>query len=247
MPDRVAVIGAGVMGAGIAQVLAVSGCEVVSHDISKEALAQAEHEIRRGRYGLEGSVARGKLTEAEAAAALGRLRFSTDLAVVAAVDLVLEAVPEDLELKLDVFRTLDRLAPSGTILASNSSGFPITTIAAATVRPELVVGWHWASPPVAMKLAEIVRTPSTSETTVARVCELARRAGKRPIVVNDDPEVWGYVVNRVYGKARAEAQAIVDAGIATTDDVDQLMMDAFGWPVGPFGMVKGARSGWSQA
>jgi len=242
--ERTGVIGAGVMGAGIAQVLAVAGCEVVLHDVDADALARAEQEVRRGRYGLEATVARGTLTEDAATAALTRLRATTELAEAAATDLVLEAVPERLDLKLGVFRELDRLAPAGTILASNSSGLPIAALAAATERPELVIGWHWASPPVVMRLAEIVRTPKTSEATVARVRELATRAGKRPVVVQDHPAVWGYVANRVYAAARAEAQAVVDAGIATAEEVDQLMVDAFRWPVGPFGMVRGATSGW---
>jgi 3-hydroxybutyryl-CoA dehydrogenase len=158
---------------------------------------------------------------------------------------LIEAVPEDLGLKVALFKTLDRAAPAGCILASNSSGFPIAALAAATARPELVIGWHWASPVVAMSLAEIVRTPVTAAATVEHICALAAAAGKHPIVVNDQPMAWGYVVNRVYAKARAEAQAVVAEGVATEEQVDQLMIDAFRWPAGPFGMVRGATTGWS--
>ncbi|MET0146346.1 MAG: 3-hydroxyacyl-CoA dehydrogenase family protein [Ilumatobacteraceae bacterium] len=245
MTDRVGVIGAGVMGAGIAQVLITSGCEVVVHDIAPAAIELARKEIETGRYGLASAVARGRTTPEDAAEALARLTLTTDIEEAVATDIVLEAVPEDLALKVRLFRRLDRLAPTSTILASNSSGFPIAALAAATDRPELVIGWHWASPPVVMALAEIVRTPLTAASTVETVVGLAARAGKHPIVVNDHPTVWGYVVNRVYGQARAEADAIVDEGIATQEQIDQLMIDAFRWPVGPFGMVRGATTGWT--
>ncbi len=137
------------------------------------------------------------------------------------------------------------MAPAATILASNTSGFPIAAMAAATDRPDRVIGWHWASPAVVMKLAEIVTTRDTSEPTVATVKETAATCGKRPVVVRDDPMHWGFVANRVYFAMVAEAQQVVDAGIATREEVDQLMMDCFRWPSGPFGMVQGAGSGWS--
>ena len=162
----------------------------------------------------------------------------------AATDLVVEAVPERLDLKIKVFRDLDRVAPPTTILASNTSGLPITALAAATDRPDRVIGWHWASPAPVMKLAEIVVTPTTSDATIATVTEVARACGKNPIVVKDNPLTWGFVANRVYFAMIREAQRVVDEGIATRDDVDQLMMDCFRWPSGPFGMVKGAGSGW---
>jgi 3-hydroxybutyryl-CoA dehydrogenase/3-hydroxyacyl-CoA dehydrogenase len=244
MAERIGVVGAGVMGSGIAQVLAVSGCEVVCYDVAPGALERAARQLRTSRYGLDGAVARGKLTVAEADAAEARITFSSELAEAVSVDVVVEAVPEDLDLKVELFRTLDGIAPTGTILASNSSGFPITVLAAATARPELVIGWHWASPVVAMALAEIVRTPQTADAVVARICALAAAAGKNPVVVKDQPATWGYVANRIYARARAEADAVVAEGVATPEEVDQLMMDAFRWPSGPFGMVNGAKSGW---
>ena len=232
MAEHIGVIGAGVMGSGIAQVLAVSGCQVVCYDIAPAALERAAALLRTGRYGLDGAVARGKLSAAEATAAAARITFSTELAEAVAVDVVVEAVPENLDLKVELFRSLDAIAPSGTVLASNSSGFPIAALAAATARPEMVIGWHWASPVVVMPLAEIVRTPQTDELVVQRICALAAAAGKNPIVVNDQPATWGYVVDRVYAKARAEAGAVVAEGVATAEQVDQLMMDAFRWPAG---------------
>jgi 3-hydroxybutyryl-CoA dehydrogenase len=237
-------MGAGVMGSGIAQVMAIAGHETVCYDVADEALDKARTNVDTGRFGVKGAVERGKLSAGDADAALGRLRFTTDLDEVAATDVVIEAVPERLDLKIKVFRDLDQRAASGTILASNSSGFPIQAIAAATDRPDRVVGWHWASPAPVMKLAEIVRAPGTSDETVETIQRLAKEAGKNPIVVKDTPMSWGYVANRVYFAMVREAGRVVQEGIATREEVDQLMVDCYRWPTGPFGMTRGAGSGW---
>ncbi len=242
---KIGVLGAGVMGSGIAQVCALAGDDVVSYDVDKSALADARGHVTTGRFGLDAAVARSKVTRAEADAALARITFSDSFEAAAATDLVIEAVPERLELKIRVFRDLDGLAPEATILASNTSGLPIAAMAAATDRPDRVIGWHWASPAPVMKLAEIVVTPETSETTIATVTDAATRCGKHPIVVKDNPMQWGFVANRVYFAMVREAQRVVDEGIATPAEVDRLMMDCFRWPSGPFGMVAGAGSGWS--
>jgi 3-hydroxyacyl-CoA dehydrogenase len=243
---KVGVLGAGVMGSGIAQVLATAGHEVVCYDLDAGALDRAREHVTTGRYGFERGVERGKLSRADADAALTRLTFTPSFEEAAANDLVVEAVPENLELKQQVFRDLDRLAPAGAILASNTSGLSIAQIAGATGRPELVVGWHWASPPVVMRLAEIVRTEQTSDATVDTVVALARECGKNPVVVRDTTSAWGFVANRVYFAMVQEANRVVDEGIATREQVDMLMVDCFNWPVGPFGMTKGARSGWDD-
>jgi 3-hydroxybutyryl-CoA dehydrogenase len=242
---KIGVLGAGVMGSGIAQVCALAGDDVVSYDVDASALAEARAHVTTGRFGLDRAVARSKVTRAEADAALARITFSDSFEAAAATDLVIEAVPERLELKIRVFRDLDRLAPAATILASNTSGLPIAAMAAATDRPDRVIGWHWASPAPVMKLAEIVVTPETSETTIATVTDAATRCGKHPIVVKDNPMQWGFVANRVYFAMVREAQRVVDEGIATRAEVDRLMTDCFRWPSGPFGMVAGAGSGWS--
>ena len=239
------VLGAGVMGSGIAQVCALAGDDVVCYDVAPAALTEARTHVTTGRFGLDNAVARRKVTRAEADAALARITFTSSFEAAAATDLVIEAVPERLELKIRVFRDLDRLAPQATILASNTSGLPIAAMAAATDRPDRVIGWHWASPAPVMKLAEIVVTPETSQATVAKVRDAATRCGKHPIVVKDNPMEWGFVANRVYFAMVREAQRVVDEGIATRAEVDQLMMDCYRWPSGPFGMVAGAGSGWS--
>jgi len=242
---RVAVLGAGVMGSGIAQMLAVAGYRTVCYDIDAGALTRGREHVATGRFGLAGAVERGKLTRAEADAALERLTFSGSFDEATQADVIIEAVPEKLDLKIRVFRDLDRLAPRDTILASNTSGFPIQALAAATDRPDRVVGWHWASPAPVMRLAEIVRTAATSDDTITTVCAMATRCGKNPIVVHDTATSWGFVANRVYFAMIREAQRVVDEGIATREQVDQIMTDCFRWPAGPFGMVRGAGSGWT--
>jgi len=241
---RVGVIGAGVMGSGIAQTLATAGYRTVCTDTSKDALAAAREAVRTGRYGVERGVARGKISEAEAEATLERLTFSDAFEEAAATDLVVECVPEQIDLKIRIFRELDAKAGESTILASNSSGFPIAALAAATDRPERVLGWHWASPPVVMKFAEIVVTDVTDESAIERVREAATACGKNPVVVKDHPQMWGYVANRIYFAMLREAGRVVEDGVASRAEINQLMVDCFNWPVGPFAMVKGATEGW---
>ena len=244
---KIAVIGAGVMGSGIAQVLAQSGHEVVGTDVSDEVVEAARTGVTSGRYGIEKAVSRGKLEREAADATLARLTFTTDFeGAVSDADLVVECVPEKLDLKIKVFRDLDRLTKPECILASNSSGFPLAALAAATDRPSKVLVWHWASPPVVMKFAEIVVRDETDETAIETVRQLAAECGKNPVVVKDHPMAWGYVANRVYGAMIQEASRVVGEGIASHEEVNQLMVDCFGWPVGPFAMIKGASSGWDE-
>jgi 3-hydroxybutyryl-CoA dehydrogenase len=244
---KIGVLGAGVMGAGIAQVTATAGYETVCYDVDAGALARGLEHVTTGRYGFARGVERGKLTQDAADAARARLSFTSSFDAAADVDLVVEAVPEKLELKQQVFRDLDAASPAGTILASNTSGFPIAKLAEVTKRPDLVIGWHWASPPAVMRLAEIVRTGATSDATVQTVVDVATACGKNPVVITDAPSgAWGFVANRVYMAMIQEANRCVDEGIATREQVDMLMVDCFRWPVGPFGMVQGATTGWGQ-
>jgi 3-hydroxyacyl-CoA dehydrogenase len=242
--ERVGVIGSGVMGSGIAQVLAIAGHAVRSYDLDAEALERARASIAAGRFGIASAVERGKLTRADADAALERLTFTAQLDEALDVDVVIEAIPEKLGLKLEFWRDADERAPERTIFCSNSSGFPIEAMAAVVGRGDRMIGWHWASPAPVMRLAEIVRGPATSDETVATVVRMAADAGKNPVVVNDTTRSWGYVANRVYSAMVREALRVVDEGIASRQDVDQLMVDCFRWPSGPFGMAKGATSGW---
>ena len=241
---KIGVAGAGVMGSGIAQVMALSGCEVVCRDIDEEVLNTASVSVDSGRFGVRSAVERGKLTDEEANNALERLRFTTETKDFDDFDLIIEAIPERFDLKVSFWKELDETASDRTIFASNSSGFPISAMAAATERSDRFIGWHWASPAPVMKLAEIVRGRETSQETVDTVVSLAESAGKNPIVISDTDTNWGYVTNRVYFAMVKEASAVVNEGIADRDQIDQLMTDCFRWPSGPFGMTRGATSGW---
>ncbi|MHB8509102.1 MAG: 3-hydroxyacyl-CoA dehydrogenase family protein [Candidatus Dormibacteria bacterium] len=244
---RVAVIGAGIMGSGIAQTFARAGIEVALRDVEKAALDRAVDRIENGRFGLQRGVALGKVQSADVAPTLARIKTTTAIAAACeGADLVLEAVYEDLGLKIRVFEELDALASAGAILASNTSGFSIGALAAATDRPGLVIGWHWASPPPLMPLAEIVVHKGTDNKTRDAVVTLARRIGKNPVVIKDQPMAWGFVANRVFMAAAREAADIVREGVATEDDVDTLMKDCFRWPVGPFEASGMAVRGWDR-
>ena len=241
---KIGVVGAGVMGSGIAQVMALSGCEVVCSDIDEEVLNTASVSVDSGRFGVRSAVERGKLTDEEANNALERLRFTTETKEFDDLDLIIEAIPERFDLKVSFWKELDETASDRTIFASNSSGFPISAMAAATERADRFIGWHWASPAPVMKLAEIIRGRETSQETVDTVVSLADSAGKNPVVISDTDTNWGYVTNRVYFAMVKEASAVVNEGIADRDQIDQLMTDCFRWPSGPFGMTRGATSGW---
>ncbi|RIK44403.1 MAG: 3-hydroxybutyryl-CoA dehydrogenase [Chloroflexi bacterium] len=231
----IAVTGVGVMGAVIAQVYALSGYSVRMHDLSAARLDWAWDRIENHRFGVKRAVEIGRLSRDDADAALERLTATTDLEeATSGVDFVLEAVFEDFGLKVDVFKAVDRLAPPHAILTSNTAGLSIAALAHATNRPSQVMGWHWFQPASVMKLAELVVHDGVAPETVATVEAMARRCGKNPVVVKDDIYHWGFVANRIYGAVRREARDIVAQGIATREQVDQIMKDGFRWPMGPF-------------
>ncbi|MFF4776635.1 3-hydroxyacyl-CoA dehydrogenase family protein [Microtetraspora fusca] len=244
---RIAVIGAGIMGSGIAQATATHGYRTYCYDLSEEQIKVARELVVDGRYGLRRAVERNKISPERARAAQERLSFGTDLAeALDSADLVVECIPEDLGLKTRMFRRLDEMAPPEAILTSNTSGHPICALAGATTRPEKVMGWHWSSPAPVMPLAELVVTPQTSQETVDAVVQVAASCGKNPVVVKENPFVWGFVGNRVLTAMVREAQRVVDEGLATKDQVDQIVVDGFRWPVGPFALVDGSASGWGE-
>jgi len=234
------------MGTAIAQVLATAGASVTCCDRSARQLETAARLVDHGRYGWERAVERSKLTPAEAEAARARLRFDATLDAVTTADLVIEAIPEDLAAKMRLFADLSLRAPDGAILASNTSGLPILALAEASGRSDHVIGWHWSSPAQVMALAEIVTTDETAPEVVATICELARACGKNPIVITENPQAWGFVVNRVLRAAIREARLIEQEGVASGTDIDQLMVDALGWPTGPLSVLVGAGEGWGD-
>ncbi|RLL68934.1 3-hydroxyacyl-CoA dehydrogenase family protein [Streptomyces sp. Z26] len=228
MAKKLAVIGAGLMGSGIAQVSAQAGWDVVLRDVTDEALT-------RGTDGIKASfdkfVGKGKLAAEDAAAALARISTTTELEAAADADVVVEAVFEKIEVKREIFATLDRLVKDETILASNTSAIPITKIAAATRRPERVVGTHFFSPVPMMGLCELVRGHKTSDETLAAAREFAESTGKTCIVVNRD--VAGFVTTRLIAALVVEAAKLAESGVASAEDIDIACKLGFGHAMGP--------------
>ncbi|MEV5017131.1 3-hydroxyacyl-CoA dehydrogenase family protein [Streptomyces sp. NPDC053780] len=228
MARKLAVIGAGLMGSGIAQVAAQAGWDVVLRDVTDEALRRGTDSIRTS---YDRFVAKGKLASEEADAALGRITATTDLDAVADADVVVEAVFEKLEVKHEIFRALDKVVKDGAILASNTSAIPITKIAAVTERPERVVGTHFFSPVPMMQLCELVRGYKTSDETLATAREFAESTGKTCIVVNRD--VAGFVTTRLISALVVEAAKLYESGVATAEDIDLACKLGFGHAMGP--------------
>ncbi len=212
--ERVGVVGSGLMGSGIAAVCATAGYRVVAYDVAPEALERARR--RAERLGGE--------------AAAARLHTTQDLSEAAVADLIIEAVPERLELKLDVFRQLDRLAPAHAILATNTSQLSVTAIAAATSRPGQVAGMHWFNPPERMQLVEVVRAVQTEESTLLAVRQVAERAGKQAVVVRD---VQGFVTTRALSAFLLECLRILEEGVASPEDIDRAIRLGLNHPMGP--------------
>lgn len=226
--QTVAVVGAGLMGSGIAQVAAQAGYDVVLRDVSEEALEQGRSAVRRS---LDRLAAKGRVSAQESEEILGRIRPTTELAEVAGAGLVVEAVPEQLGLKQEVFRQLDRLAPDDAVLATNTSAIPVTAIAAATGRPEAVVGTHFFSPVPVMALCELVRGLRTSAETLARARSFAEALGKTVVVVERD--VAGFVTTRLLCAFAMEAVRLVESGVASAQDIDTACRLGFGHTMGP--------------
>lgn len=225
---KLAVIGAGLMGSGIAQVSAQAGWDVVLRDVTDAALT-------RGTDGIKASydkfVSKGKLTAEDAEAALARITTTTDLDAVSDVDIVVEAAFEKIEIKHEIFRALDKIVREDTILASNTSAIPITKIAAVTERPERVVGAHFFSPVPMMQLCELVRGYKTSDETLATTRAFAESVGKTCIVVNRD--VAGFVTTRLISALVVEAAKLYESGVASAEDIDIACKLGFGHAMGP--------------
>lgn len=226
--SNVVIIGAGLMGSGIAQVSAVAGYDVTLRDVTDEALA-------KGVAGIEQSLrrfaAKGAIEESTVVEALDRITTTTDLEAAAEADIVVEAVFENVDVKRELFAALDRIAPESAVLATNTSAIPITTIAAATSRPESVVGTHFFSPVPMMRLCELIRGYKTADATLAAARTFAERVGKTCVVVNRD--VAGFVTTRLITALAMEAVKLVETGVASAEDVDIACKLGFGHAMGP--------------
>jgi 3-hydroxybutyryl-CoA dehydrogenase len=232
MAGRLAVIGSGLMGSGIAQVSAQAGWQVTMRDIDDASLSRGMGAIRDslGRF-----AAKGKISEDDVEQTLGRITTTTDLDAAADADVVVEAIFERIEAKHDVFRTLDKICKAGTILGTNTSAIPITQIAAVTARPESVVGIHFFSPVPMMKLVELVRGYQTSDETLAAARTYAEEVGKTCVEVKRD--VAGFVSNRLFAALVVEAIKLVESGVVSAADLDTVMKLGFGHAMGPLATV----------
>lgn len=224
---KVCVVGAGTMGAGIAQVFAAKGCDVVLCDVKEEFVDKGYNIINKG---LSKQVDKGKLDQETKDAVLGRIQKTINLSDAKDSDLVVEAIIEKMDVKKELFKNLDGVCKSETILASNTSSLSITEIAAATMRPDRVIGMHFFNPAPVMKLIEIIRGIATSEDTFNKIKEISAEIGKDPVEVKEAP---GFVVNRILIPMINEAVGILAEGIASPEDIDKAMKLGANHPMGP--------------
>jgi 3-hydroxybutyryl-CoA dehydrogenase len=228
----IAVIGAGIMGRGIAHVAALGGYRTVLEDLLPAALRKAEGEIRAN---LDKAVELKKVSADDAHAALGRLEYAGSVEEAAReADLVIEAVPEEMESKIEIFTLLDKICRPGTILASNTSSLSVTEIASVTYRPKKCLGMHFFNPVHKMKLLEIVRALETDDDTIAAAVAVARKMGKEPVVIKESP---GFITSRINAMIGNEAFYMLQEGIASAADIDKALKLGLNHPMGPFELV----------
>ena len=230
--NTIAVIGAGIMGRGIAHVAALGGYRTILEDLLPNALRKAEDEIR---VNLDKAVELGKISAGAAESARGRLEYAGSVEEAAReADLVIEAVPEEMESKIEIFTLLDKICRPGTILASNTSSLSITEIASVTYRAKKILGMHFFNPVHKMKLLEIVRALETDDETLATAVEVGKRMGKDVVVIKESP---GFITSRINAMIGNEAFCMLQEGIASAEDIDKALKLGLNHPMGPFEMV----------
>ena len=230
--NTIAVIGAGIMGRGIAQAAAMGGYRTILEDILPNALRRADTEIRAN---LEKAVELGKLSAGDAEGTVQRLEYASSVDEAARqADLVIEAVPEEMESKIEIFTLLDKICRPNTILASNTSSLSVTEIAGVTYRATKIVGMHFFNPVHKMKLIEIVRALETDDDTLTTAVEVGRRMGKEVVVVKESP---GFVTSRINAMIGNEAFYMLQEGIASAEDIDKALKLGLNHPMGPFELV----------
>lgn len=226
--NKVAVLGAGIMGLGIAQVLALGGYQVILRDLQMALVRDGLHTIDQN---FDKMIKKGMIDEPQKNEALKLIRGTTDLAELREVDLVIEAVVENMAVKKQIFAELDHLCPEHTILATNTSSLSITEIASATHRPEKILGMHFFNPVATMQLVEIVKGLDTDQDSVDVACELVQKIGKHPVLVKRESP--GFIVNRIMATGINEAIFIYGEGLASKEDIDTAMKLGAGMPLGP--------------
>lgn len=229
---KIAVLGAGQMGNGIAQVCAQAGYEVKMRDIDQKFI---DHGMSTIKKNLERGLAKGKITQEEIDAVMGRITGVLDLSeAVKDADMVIEAIPEIVKLKLDTWKEVDASAPEGAVLASNTSSISITQMAAVTKRPHLFVGMHFFNPVPVMGLVEIIKGQGTDDSTVDVIKEVSGKLGKKTVLVNEAP---GFAVNRILVPTLMEAVFAIQENIATVEDMDLAIKLGLNWPMGPLTLL----------
>jgi 3-hydroxybutyryl-CoA dehydrogenase len=231
MVQNIGVVGAGTMGSGITQICAVNGLSVVMHDMSSDLL---EKGLKTIEHSLDRLVAREKLSNSDKSEALARIRCSTELEALSESGLVVEAATENMDIKIPIFESLNQICGPDAILASNTSSLSLTTLAAASGRPDKIIGMHFFNPVSLMKLVEIIRALQTSDKTYEVTESLTRALGKEPIVVKDSP---GFVVNRMLVPMINEAVFILYEGLAGADEIDAAMKLGANHPIGPLALA----------
>jgi 3-hydroxybutyryl-CoA dehydrogenase len=230
--NTIAVIGAGTMGRGIAHVAALGGYRTILEDLLPNALRKAESEIRGN---LDKAVELGKVSAADADSAFARLEYAGGVEEAAReADLVIEAVPEEMESKIEIFTLLDKICRPGTILASNTSSLSVTEISSVTYRAKKCIGMHFFNPVHKMKLLEVVRALETDDDTVATAAEVGRRMGKEVVVIKESP---GFITSRINAMIGNEAFYMLQEGIASAADIDKALKLGLNHPMGPFELV----------
>ena len=243
---RVGVLGGGIMGGGIAQTYALAGYSVAVRDISEDAINATKHAVFDGKWGIKRGVERGKIAFDDALLAMERVTFGEQLSVLADCDVVIEAVPEKLDLKQQVFSELDGVVKPEAIFASNTSGFVIAEVArdVSAARKPLFIGMHFSNPVTTMRMCEVIYTPDSSQETVDATVRLAEAGGKAVSLVRDTPGTYGFLLNRIFGAAYREARQIAEEGIATKEDIDKAMITGRNWPSAFFGSRGGIGKEW---
>lgn len=243
---KVGILGGGIMGGGIAQTYALAGYSVAVRDINDDAIAATRHAIFDGKWGIKRGVERGKIPFDNALTAMDRVTLGIGLDILADCDFVIEAIPEKLELKQQVFAELDGVVKPGAIFASNTSGFVIAEVGrdVSEARKPLFIGMHFSNPVTTMRMCEVIYTPDTARDTVDATVQLAEAGGKAVSMVKDTPGTYGFLLNRIFGAAYREAKAIADAGIASKEDIDKAMITGRNWPSAFFGSRGGIGKEW---
>ena len=243
---RIGVVGGGVMGGGIAQIMAIAGYDVIVRDLTQEILDETREELSNRRWGMKRSVERGKLGFDLAQEAIARIAYTTETADLEPCQFIIEAVPERLDLKQEVFKELDQLINDGAILTSNTSGIVIQEIAeqVSPARLPLVCGMHFSNPVPVMRMCEVIFTPDTSQETIDTVRGVAEKSQRVVSMVRDTPGTRGFILNRVFAAARREADKIVEDGIASREDVDKAMISGRNWPAGFYASRGGIGKQW---